>query len=109
VWLYSDGTSDGSVIFWFNRAGHVANVCSHSLHPQVLVREEAMQITRTSMFTGVEHTLDLPVTQAQLDNYYKGGALLQNAFPHLDAGHREFIKTGVTPEEWNETLGPEEE
>ncbi len=57
-----------------------------------------MQITRTSMF-GKTHTKDLPVTQEQLDAY-KAGALLQDAFPDLSADDREFIKTGITPEEW---------
>ena len=33
---------------------------------------------------------------------YDQGALLQDAFPTLGAPEREFIKTGVTAEEWNE-------
>jgi hypothetical protein len=60
-----------------------------------------MQITRKSMITGLEHTLDLPVTPEQMAAY-ENGALLQVAFPDLDAPNREFIKTGVTPEEWKE-------
>ena len=60
-----------------------------------------MQITRKSMITGIEHTLDLPVTAEQLAAY-ENGALLQNAFPDLDPPNREFIKTGVTPEEWKQ-------
>jgi hypothetical protein len=52
------------------------------------------------MISGVTRTLDLPVTQEQLDNY-ANGALLQNAFPHLSTGDREFIKTGITNEEWS--------
>ena len=30
--------------------------------------------------------------------------LIQNAFPNLTSEQREFIKTGVTPEEWDETF-----
>ena len=56
-----------------------------------------MLITRTSMFSGKENTLDLDVTN--------GGMLLQNAFPHLSADEREFIKTGVTPDEWEKMFG----
>lgn len=67
-----------------------------------------MLVTRTSMFTGKVHTLDLPVTQAQLD-VYKSGVFLQDAFPHLPPEHREFIKTGVTPEEWDAVMGEEED
>ena len=59
-----------------------------------------MLITRTSLFSKVTRTLDLPVTQAQLDNYYGHGLLLQEAFPDLDPDQREFIKTGITAEEW---------
>jgi len=58
-----------------------------------------MQVTRKSMITGLEHTLELAITEEQLAAY-EAGALLQDAFPDLDAPHREFIKTGVTPEEW---------
>lgn len=67
-----------------------------------------MLITRTSMFTGKVHTLDIDCTEEQLDSYYIHRVLLQNAFPNLSADEREFIKTGVTKEEWEETFGEEE-
>ena len=63
-----------------------------------------MNITRKSPFTGAIHTLDLPVTEAQLEAYDRG-ALLQDAFPNLSAGDREFIKTGITNDEWNSMFG----
>ena len=68
-----------------------------------------MQITRKSAFTGKVHTLDINITQAQLDQYYKGGALLQRAFPNLTNGDREFIKSGVTQAEWDVVFPPDEE
>ena len=43
--------------------------------------------------------MDPPITLEQLARY-SAGELLQNAFPQLSAGEREFIKTGITPEEW---------
>jgi hypothetical protein len=61
-----------------------------------------MNITRKSQVSGIERTMDIPVTQEQLDNYYINGELLQNAFPNLSPDDREFIKTGITSEEWNE-------
>ena len=67
-----------------------------------------MNITRTSMVSGVTRTLDLPVTQQQLDSYAQG-ALLQNAFPNLNPDEREFIKSGITAEEWESLFGGEEE
>ena len=65
-----------------------------------------MQITRKSFMTGITRTVDLDVTQQQLDNYEKG-VLLQDAFPNLSPSEREFIKSGITDSEWeslSETL-----
>ena len=66
-----------------------------------------MKITRTSMFTGIERTLDLDVTYEQLAEW-KNGKLIQNAMPNLSTSDREFIMTGVTSEEWAEEFGAEE-
>jgi hypothetical protein len=33
------------------------------------------------------------------------GALIQDAYPELNADQREFIKTGITPERWEELFG----
>lgn len=65
-----------------------------------------MQITRTSMFSGIIRTIELPVTQSQVDSY-NAGALIQCAFPNLTSDQREFYKTGVTQEEWNDAFPPE--
>ncbi len=58
-----------------------------------------MQITRRSPFSGEHNTMEIAVTQAQLDNWSRG-ALIQDAMPNLTADEREFIKTGITPDEW---------
>jgi len=63
-----------------------------------------MQITRLSMWTGVERTLDIDVTKEQLADYYENGKLLQVAFPTLSPSDREFIKTGITDAEWTEVF-----
>lgn len=60
------------------------------------------------MLYGKTRTKDLPITQEQLDNY-ENGALLQNTFPNLKPGDREFIKTGITDEEWNNMFLDEDE
>lgn len=67
-----------------------------------------MKITKTSAFTGTTRTRDLPVSEVDYGRWARGEALLQDAFPHLNADDREFIKTGITPEEW-EQIYPEEE
>jgi len=66
-----------------------------------------MQVTRTSPFTGITRTLDLNITAAQVARY-NNGWLLQDAFPNLSAGEREFFKTGITDEEWNKYIGGDE-
>lgn len=55
-----------------------------------------MLISKKHFITGVVNTLDLPVTKEQL-KLYADGALVQDAFPHLDADQREFIITGTMP------------
>ena len=67
-----------------------------------------MEITRKSYISGIERTLDLDVTPEQLDRYYVQGALLQEAFPNLTAGEREFIKTGITDEEFDSMFAEQE-
>lgn len=67
-----------------------------------------MIITRTSVFSNTTRSLDLPVTQQQLE-HYAAGALLQNAFPNLTPDEREFIKSGVTAEEWEAIFGSDKE
>ena len=67
-----------------------------------------MKVTRTSPFSRVTRTLDLNITEAQVEAY-ANGALLQNAFPNLNADEREFYKTGITGEEWDQMFGGSEE
>ena len=63
-----------------------------------------MKVTRTSMFTGVQRTIDLPITEEQLAAW-EGGTLIQEAMPQLSADEREFVMTGVTTEEWEAEFG----
>tara|TARA_R100001224_G_scaffold109755_1_gene87567 strand:- start:1325 stop:1507 length:183 start_codon:yes stop_codon:yes gene_type:complete len=58
------------------------------------------------MITNITRTLDLDVTQKQLDDY-ENGSLLQNAFPNLTPNQREFIKTGITNDEWKSLTSEE--
>lgn len=66
-----------------------------------------MLITKTCIFDGTTHTLDLNVTQEQLDRWSKGG-LVQNVFPHLSSDEREFLMTGIVPGDWEKWVGREE-
>ena len=64
-----------------------------------------------STFSQRQNTMMLDLTKEEWYsgyNAWKGGVLVQNAFPTLNADEREFIMTGTTPEEWDEMMGPEE-
>jgi len=63
-----------------------------------------MKITRTSRLTGNTSVMDLPITREQLAAWIDG-ELIQNAMPHLDADQREFVMTGITPDEWQAAFG----
>ena len=66
-----------------------------------------MIITRKSMLSGTVYTKDLDVTQEQLVAWEEG-ALVQDAFPNLSADDREFIKTGISAQEWQQVSGCQE-
>ena len=65
-----------------------------------------MKITRIDPFTQKENTMELDITQAQLDRW-QNGELIQNVFPYLTADEREFIKTGIDPDSWDVYLNEE--
>ena len=67
-----------------------------------------MKVTRLSPFSGVTHTMELDVTAKQIVSWEKG-EMIQNVFPHLTAGEREFIKTGITPDDWDKMFGDDYE
>jgi|TARA_R100001530_G_C4309621_1_gene152663 hypothetical protein len=54
------------------------------------------------MFSGQVNSMDINVTNAQIEAW-RGGVLIQTAMPDLSPDQREFIMTGVTPQEWKET------
>jgi hypothetical protein len=61
-----------------------------------------MLITRTSLLSKLTRTKEFPtVTEEQLERW-DHGELVQNVFPDLSDDDREFIMTGITPEEWDE-------
>jgi hypothetical protein len=55
------------------------------------------------MITGVDNTMEIDVSLDQI-RQWETGTLIQNAMPHLNPDEREFIKTGITPEEWESNL-----
>ncbi len=58
-----------------------------------------MEITRTNPFSQQINTREIAVTEEQLCDW-ESGMLIQNAMPNLSAEDREFIMTGMLPEDW---------
>jgi len=67
-----------------------------------------VEIVRKSMVSGKIHSMDLDITRKQYSAWLRGTPI-QEAMPHLSANEREFLMTGITPEEWAETFSEEEE
>jgi hypothetical protein len=71
-------------------------------------------VTKKSGLSGKENTMEFPdELQERIEDWFALRALgtapyVQNAFPDLDAGQREFLMTGSTPAEWTEYFGEEE-
>ena len=63
-----------------------------------------MQITRKSVLTGKVATLDVPCTARELAAY-EAGMLIQDAMPNVPPDMREFLMSGITPDEWQATFG----
>jgi hypothetical protein len=59
-----------------------------------------MRITRKSLMSGKVHSMEIAVNPAELDAYHAGQTNIQDVLPKLKAARREFITTGITPDEW---------
>lgn len=64
-----------------------------------------MKITRISPLTKKERTIEIAVTQQQLNNWRRG-MFIQEAMPFLTPDEREFIKTGITASDWGIIFPP---
>ena len=60
-----------------------------------------MQITKASRISGTVSTMELDITSEQLARIEAGIELIQNIVPHLSSDEREFLITGITPQEWD--------
>ena len=58
-----------------------------------------MKVMKMSCLTGKIHTLDIPITHEQLTRYETGNESVHEVFPNLSRVHREFIMSGIPPEE----------
>ena len=64
-----------------------------------------MRLMKVSTLTGKSNTMVIPKTMEEVVEGLKSGKLIQDAFPDLTPDQREFLLTGITPEEWDELFG----
>ena len=62
-----------------------------------------MIIRKRNIFTGKVRELDLDVSPEQIARWQKG-ELIQNAMPQLSIDEREFLISGLLPEEWHKAF-----
>jgi uncharacterized protein (DUF779 family) len=67
-----------------------------------------MLVKMRSTFTGKINEREINVTQEQIDAWKNSGKLVQDVFPGLSRDDREFLMTGITPEEWKDVFGKDE-
>jgi hypothetical protein len=61
------------------------------------------------MISGILRTMDLDINEEQLAKYQSGSGYIQDIFRNLSVDEREFIKTGITAEEWDAFCAEPEE
>lgn len=66
-----------------------------------------MIVRRRNIFTGKVRELNLDVNPEQIARWQKG-ELIQNAMPQLSVDEREFLISGLLPEEWEKLMAEEE-
>ena len=69
---------------------------------------ETFILARVSPITGNLNEVEIPMSieaYALAMRAWKKGALIQDAFPTLPAPIREFIMSGITPQEWDDMFG----
>ena len=71
-----------------------------------------MEIVRQSQLSGAIRVMEIDITEEQLarvENRRANQELIQNIVPHVPQDEREFLITGITPEEWEIAFADMEE
>ena len=66
-----------------------------------------MIIKKISSISGKMNSMDIPITKEQYKDWQSGRTPVQVFFPQLSIDEREFLISGITPEEWDEEIGGE--
>lgn len=51
--------------------------------------------------------MEINVTEEEIQKYYDGAGLIQELLPNVSPDEREFIKSGITPDEYENLFGDE--
>lgn len=73
------------------------------------IAENKVLVHKKSMVSGRVNSMLLPTTQGKIEYWIESGKLIQDVMPDLSADHREFLMSGITPREWNDMCGDEDE
>jgi hypothetical protein len=68
-----------------------------------------MYIKRKSVISGIERTRSIPVNLDDYIAWQSGLGSVQDLMPYLNDADREFILSGITPEEWDDAFSEVEE
>lgn len=63
-----------------------------------------MLITRTCMYSNISRTKEIDITEEQYQQWIDTNQPINRMFPHLSDNDREFIISGITPDEWDEAF-----
>jgi hypothetical protein len=74
-----------------------------------MIETSIVWVTKRSNLSGELHTLSIDVNMESYEKYLKGEILVQEIEPLLSANDREFLLTGILPEEWDELFDGYEE
>lgn len=67
-----------------------------------------MKIRKVSVLSGKLNERDIPISLSEFiagETRRSNGELIQDVYPQLSADDREFLMSGLTPEEFDETMG----
>jgi len=64
-----------------------------------------MLIEKVSILTGKKNVMDIDVTENRYSQWIKEKTPIQESFPELSIEEREFLISGITPEEWVNHIG----
>tara|TARA_R100001460_G_scaffold44205_5_gene80866 strand:+ start:177 stop:416 length:240 start_codon:yes stop_codon:yes gene_type:complete len=73
------------------------------------IAENKVLVHKKSMVSGRVNSMLLPLRQGQIEYWLESGKLIQDVMPDLDDNQREFLMSGITPEEWNNMFGEEDD